>query len=183
MSRLIAFTGLAGSGKTTAADALVRNGWERTKFATPLKAMLRAYYDACGLEDPHLVEDRIEGTFKEMADPLLCGRSPRHAMQTLGTEWGRNCIAADLWVNAWKAKVTKLLGAGVDVVCDDCRFPNEAKAVRQLGGRVVRIIGRGGIAGKHESEKPIAPDLQIENQRGFDLFQQDVVYIFHRSDV
>jgi hypothetical protein len=39
MSRLIAFTGPAGSGKSTAASALVEEGWVRVKFADQLKNM------------------------------------------------------------------------------------------------------------------------------------------------
>ena len=36
---------------------------------------------------------------------------------------------------------------------DDCRFENEADAVRKLGGFVMGLTGRGGLPGKHASEE------------------------------
>ena len=45
------------------------------------------------------------------------------------------------------------LGAGNSVVLDDYRFEIEAQAIRDIGGQVIRITGRGGIAGGHASEK------------------------------
>ena len=47
--RLVAFTGLAGSGKSTAAQVLIDAGWVRVKFADILKSMLQTYYEMCGL--------------------------------------------------------------------------------------------------------------------------------------
>jgi hypothetical protein len=80
-ARLIALTGYAGSGKSTLADILAcEHGFTVVKFAGPLKAMLRAL----GLD-----EREIEGDLKEQPCQLLAGHTPRRAMQTLGTEWGR----------------------------------------------------------------------------------------------
>lgn len=179
--RLIAFTGPAGCGKSTAAEALVEMGWARVKFADPLKNMLRALYYSCGIEDTAFIEARIEGEMKEEPDPLLRGRTPRWALQTLGTEWGRNLISEDLWTAAWRNKVNGLLAEGVDVVADDCRFPNEAEAVRRLGGKVVQILGRcAGIGGRHASERmEIDPDMKIANAATIEGFQTDVIYVFH----
>lgn len=141
---IVAFTGLAGSGKSTAALHLVNErGFARVRFAGPLKAMMAAL---------GLAPSEIEGDRKELPCDLLGGKSPRYAMQTLGTEWGRYTIGRDLWVNAWRAAVDKL-PAGVPVVVDDCRFPNEAEAVRAAGGILVRINRPcAGIASTHESE-------------------------------
>lgn len=145
LPRVVALTGAAGSGKSTAADYLVRqHGYERVKFAGPLKDMMRAI----GFSDDH-----IEGDLKEKPDALLSGKTPRHAMQTLGTEWGRKCIGEDFWSNAWLYRVRGLVDFGRRVVVDDLRFPNEAAAVRSLGGVIIKLEGRGGIAGGHESEK------------------------------
>jgi hypothetical protein len=183
MSRLLAFTGPAGSGKSTAADALMEVGWVRVKFADPLKNMLRAFYQSCGLEHNPYIEARIEGNLKEEPDPFLRGRTPRHAMQTLGTEWGRDLISADVWVEAWKQKVMSLLDREIDVVCDDCRFPNEADAVRLLGGKIVGLKSRRGLGMKpHASEAgDIQPDMVYRNQRNLSGFTHDVVHIFHNT--
>lgn len=127
MTRLIALTGLAGAGKSVIAKHLVaKHGYRVEKFAGPLKDMLRGF----GLTERH-----IEGDLKELPCELLGGQTPRYAMQTLGTEWGRNIISPSLWVDAWSSRA-----AAGPVVCDDCRFPNEAAAVRALGGIIVRVV-------------------------------------------
>lgn len=141
LPRVVALTGAAGSGKSTAADYLIRHhGYERVKFAGPLKDMCRAI---------GLTEDHIEGHLKEVPCDMLCGKTPRHLMQALGTELGRNLIGEDFWIRLWLHRVA----AAKRVVVDDCRFPNEAAAVRSLGGVIIKLEGRGGIAGGHESEK------------------------------
>ncbi|WP_242221765.1 deoxynucleotide monophosphate kinase [Shinella zoogloeoides] len=143
--RVVALTGAAGSGKSTAADYLIRHhGYERVKFAGPLKAMLKA----AGLTD-----NQIEGTDKEKPTRLLQGKTPRHAMQTLGHEWGRNCIGEGFWVFLFEHAALQIVDNGGRVVVDDLRFPNEAAAVRALGGVIIKLEGRGGISGGHESEK------------------------------
>ena len=99
--RLVAFCGLMGSGKTYAADYLVQNfGYTRIKFAGVLKDMLRTM----GLTDEH-----IEGELKDLPCDMLDGRTPRWAMQSLGTEWGRTCISENLWGNLWEREVQALL--------------------------------------------------------------------------
>lgn len=142
---IVAFTGLAGAGKTTAAKHLVAcHGFRRVRFAEALKAMLSAL---------GLTEAQIDGSEKETPCELLGGKTPRWAMQTIGTEWGRRLIADDLWIRAWQAAVARV-PAGVPVVVDDCRFPNEAEAVKAAGGYIVRIERTGaGTASVHESEQ------------------------------
>lgn len=74
-------------------------------------------------------------------------------MQTLGTEWGRDILGSDFWIRLWRARVEQVASEGKRVVVDDLRFPNEAKAIRQLGGDIYRLAGRGGIIGDHVSER------------------------------
>lgn len=180
--RLIAFTGQAGSGKSTAASALLVHGWARVKFADPLKDMLRAFYRSVGLTE-HRIYEKIEGSGKEQPCPYLADTTPRHAMQTLGTDWGRECLGDNVWVNAWHARVRLLLDQGKDVVADDCRFPNEAEAVRLLGGTVVRVRGRGGIGSDHASEKmDLVADITVTNDKSIRQFKDEIVYLLHRLD-
>lgn len=176
LPRLIAFTGLAGSGKTTAAQYLVqRHGYVRTRFADPLKAMLCSI----GLSD-----EELDGARKELPSPLLCGKTPRWAMQTLGTEWGRDCIDNELWTALWTNRAQDCIRAGGRVVVDDCRFANEATMVRQLGGIVIRINGRGGIGSRHKSEQAnFASDIAIENDQTISKLEQQLAGIIAKSDV
>jgi hypothetical protein len=135
--RLIALSGPAGSGKSVAGSHLAdTHGFTAVKFAGPLKDMVRAFYRAAGLTDEVEIERRIEGDLKEEPCKYLNGCTPRHAMQTLGTEWGRVCMGQNFWINAWARKVDSIAGP---VVTDDCRFDNEAETVRAIGGDVVRL--------------------------------------------
>ncbi|MBP2147908.1 deoxynucleotide monophosphate kinase [Xanthobacter flavus] len=131
---IIGFAGRAGAGKTTAAQHLVQHHrFERVRIAGPLKAMMRAL--GC-------TEEEVDGARKELPCDLLGGRTPRQAMQWLGTEWGRDMIAPDLWTRAWE-----YAAAGKPrVVVDDVRFPNEVEAVRRLGGVVIRLVAPGEVA-------------------------------------
>lgn len=173
MARIVGITGLAGSGKSTAAKELIRLGWHNVKMAGPLKDMARAI----GLTDDH-----IEGSLKETPCDMLAGKTPRYAMQTLGTEWGRNIMGKDFWVGIAERRVIEAIEWGRDVVIDDIRFQNEADMVRRLGGTVVGIKGRGGIMSDHASENGIYADFYITNDRPIDQFLADVRYILHRVD-
>lgn len=61
----------------------------------------------------------------------------RKLLQLLGTEIGRELIGyEDVWVDILREKAR-----GIDnVVVDDCRFPNEAKALREEGFTLVRLL-------------------------------------------
>jgi hypothetical protein len=149
--KLIVLTGKAGCGKSSVANHLIRNhGFEPVKFASVLKDMLYAM---------GLTYDHIEGELKEQPLDILGGKTPRYAMQTLGTEWGRDIISKDLWVNIWKTRAIKLLESGNSVVTDDCRFENELTAARDIMGLVLKVKRPSGIAiteSNHESENGIS---------------------------
>ncbi len=157
--RLIGFCGAAGAGKTFAATHLARcYGYSRVRFAGPLKSMLHAL---------GLTEAETDGAEKDKPCALLGGKTPRHAMQTIGTEWGRQHIDADLWVRAWERAAAQFLDAGFPVVVDDVRFANEASAIWSRGGILIRIDrDTGGLVpcGAHASEtQPLHFDRIIGN--------------------
>lgn len=173
---VIGLAGLKGCGKSTAARHLAdEHGFARIRFAGPLKAMIGTLLDQMGIGH-HQAWQLIEGEFKEQPTPLFSGHSPRHAMQTLGTEWGRDLIGPDFWVSCWRLMVAKQAldhladscgsGQPFRVVAEDCRFPNEAAAIRALGGRVVWIDRPGLVAAGHASEQSLSAadcDLVIPN--------------------
>lgn len=146
--RLIAFTGYAGAGKDAAAATLVGIGYRRVAFADPLKQMLAAMLDV----PRERLEDRA---FKDSPVPGL-GKTPRELLQTLGTEWGRAHVAEDLWVRLAMQRAAQ----HALVVMPDCRFPNEARAVRAAGGVVVHVVRPGvGPVNSHLSDAGLPPEL------------------------
>lgn len=157
--QIIGFTGLKGSGKSEAAKHLISLGFKRGKFAGALKEMIRTLlrYRGCG---EGLIERCVEGDLKEVPCAALNGRTPRHAMQTLGTEWGRMCVADGIWVDT-EMDFTRALPR---LVFDDVRFPNEAEAIRRERGIVVRIERPGIVSGLHSSEgQDLREDVSILN--------------------
>lgn len=165
------YSPVMGSGKTTLANTLQGHGYVRLPFAAPLKSMLRALLIEAGVK-PYHAHQMTDGPLKESSIPELGGLTPRHALQTLGTEWGRTQMHPDFWVQIWTARARRELAAGRSVVSDDMRFPNEAAAITALGGLTVQIIRPApagasptGVPG-HASEGSLASypfDLTIEN--------------------
>lgn len=158
---LIGIAGPARAGKDTLASYMLDNlgsDWSRSSFADPIKSMLKAIGVDCSDDKKAVVSDDY-------------GVTPRHMMQTLGTEWGRNLIDGDIWVKAFAR-----LNAGKCVIVPDVRFENEADLVREHGV-LIHLVGRGGIEGNHVSENAIAfkpGDIVIDNSRDLDWLHDQV---------
>ncbi len=103
-----------------------------------------------GLTDAHLY-----GELKEVPLKLLCGRTPRHAMQTLGTEWGRECLDENIWTNLWWEVAGPYIRLGKSVVVDDVRLLNEEAMVKLHGGQVWRVFRDKISDDLHSSEASI----------------------------
>lgn len=130
MVRLIGIVGAAGAGKSTVALHLQDEyGAKRIRLADGLKRMLCAV---------GLTEEQVDGNEKLQPVALLCGKTPRWAMQSLGTEWGRKLIGEEFWVNVTVMAATREWMENPDllIVIDDVRHANEARAIRQLGGQI-----------------------------------------------
>jgi hypothetical protein len=132
--RFVGIQGKKGSGKSVIADYLLSQGFQRVKFATVLKDMLRVLLRRrrCPAD---LIERMLEGDLKEVASDYLNGKTPRWTMQSLGTEWGRERIHPNLWVDT---EMDALPATG-DFICDDVRFPNEAAAIHSVGGMLICV--------------------------------------------
>jgi hypothetical protein len=98
----------------------------------------------------------------------------RRALQTLGTEWGRELINEQLWVSL-TLEATKDLPV---VALPGTRFQNEAEAVWADGGEVWWVDRPGLVPGTHKSDRLIRPDdcdRIIKNHLGLDYLHAQVV--------
>ena len=155
-----------GSGKTEVANVLKRRfGFKAVKFAGVLKAMTFVFLKSAGF-DEETVFRMIDGDLKNI-DSIGPGLSPRRVMQTLGTEWGRDCIAESIWTDLAVGQATTLNGAGSNVIIDDLRFPNEYDALVAKDFEIWKIVRPGTIATTdHPSEGLLDHhefDVVIEN--------------------
>lgn len=158
--KIIGISGKAGSGKDTV-GLLIREiiedlnrdlnnpiyTTEKLSFASNLK-------DVC----VHLFgwdRDRLEHDFdyKEgntlddgSPDPAceMLGLSRRQVMQKVGTDAMRNGLHRDVWVICMKLDIISGEYDKVDVgMLTDCRFKNELKFVRDMGGALIRVDRKG----------------------------------------
>ena len=132
----VGFCGAATSGKDCAAQHLLARGWQRVAFADTLKAMavdVDPYVEIPGLEGVsflrlnYVVDTLGWDHAKEYPDV-------RRFLQRLGTDGVRDHLGRELWVEAGMAKAT------TPTVFTDVRFPNEAQAIRDAGGIVIRLV-------------------------------------------
>jgi hypothetical protein len=140
MSQIIGIVGFIGSGKDTVADYLVNfHQFRRESFANSLKAAVSQVFGW----DRELLEGRTNQSriWRETKDEwwskrLGCDVTPRWVLQYWGTEVVRKGFHDDMWVASLE---NRLRSSKDDIVITDCRFPNEIKAIRSAGGKVVRI--------------------------------------------
>lgn len=127
---IIGLLGRMRSGKNTAADALVRDGFASFAFADRLRETLLAVdpYVASGYRVSELVS--LLGWEGVKAHPA--GQEVRRLLQELGT------ACRDLDRDIWVRPVIEAARDG-DAVITDVRFPNECDAVRAAGGYLVRV--------------------------------------------
>lgn len=181
MTSILGITGKAGSGKTTAGKVLLSAKWHQVKFAGPLKFMARVFLLSAGFS-PKDAERMIDGDLKEVPIASLGGKTPRHIMQTLGTEWGRDLISPTLWVDIARQECLTWMKAGRSVFVDDVRFENEAEMIRDLGGTILQIVGRETSVGGHVSEGGVTPDIVCRNDGTIDELHGFMRYVFLQDE-
>ena len=131
------------SGKSQIANVLqLSHGFRLVKFADPFKAFIKELLMQGGAPEP-IAQRAVEGDLKQEPIPGLGGRTVREMLQTMGSDWGRDMISPNLWSSIAMRKVDANLAAGISVVIDDLRFPNELEDVISRGGDLVRVIRSG----------------------------------------
>ena len=141
---VLLISGKMGSGKTTTANALTEYILSKRKNILPVTirfaSVIYEMHDAI-----RAIQDKYSIPKTESKDGLL--------LQLLGTEWGRQSIGANVWVDALKANMKKTSEHFREMfpnefkilfIVEDTRFKNEFDAfpdafkVRLEAGREIR---------------------------------------------
>ena len=163
---LIGIAGAAGAGKDTVANHLVANyGYIIYKFADPLKQMLneRFGWTMEHWEDREWKERRGVIVTNLARNPdhttLMPKISPREMAQWLGTDVIRKHFDRDAWVTLMHRAYVE--SGRHRTVIPDVRFDNEAIAIQDLGGFVLKVQRENGDqpVTPHVSEKGVSEFL------------------------
>ncbi len=138
---IIGLVGFIGAGKGTVADILCdRHDFLKESYANSLK-------DACAIIfgwNREMLEGNTpeSRTWREQDDKWWSEKlgkpfSPRLALQLMGTEAGRDVFHPDLWVHTVMRRCEQ--APWNNYVIADVRFPNEIKAIKDSGGKVIRV--------------------------------------------
>lgn len=186
--------GSAGAGKDTVADRLLaKHSFVRIAMADAIKRACQGFFEftdeqlwgpSAYRNAPDLRYPRPQSVTEE--DEYL---TPRYALKKLGTEFGRDCYS-NVWIEIGLRTAARLEAGGcyydqksglrttslvagdamapkTDVVFSDIRFFNEALALREAGGKLIRV--RRKMPGVYhndghasENELPTWPDDKFD---------------------
>ncbi len=137
---LIGLLGRIGSGKGSVADELVNTyGFRQDSFAKTLKDATAALFnwDRAMLEgdtpESRAAREEVDEWWSEKLG--IENFTPRLALQLIGTDVFRNNFHQDIWMLSVMARYKD----SDNVVISDARFPNEVAAIREMGGRIIRV--------------------------------------------
>ena len=157
---IIGLSGKIGSGKTTLAEFLKEElrkidiPVQFINFADALKKItyeLSGHYGFTQEDKQFYLED--------------WGMTVGTMLQKLGTDVMRNYFDNQVWVKAAFSKIKE----GVNII-GDCRFKNEAIAIKQKEGILIRVNGDPGKI-RENSTRDInhISEIELDNYDGFDF--------------
>lgn len=162
-----------------------REQLEDEKFKNSTLPEVWWYYNLGGL--PNKIVPR--GYFPNSGDNEMCEKrylvrpTPRLFLQLIGTEGGRNLIHPNVWVNSTFADYRPVNLDNIEVgesstnvycimpdwILTDMRFPNEAEAIKERGGLLIRI------------ERPWFYTLMEDGRHKFSDKEDESGHVYHMA--
>lgn len=207
---IIGLSGKARSGKDTMAAILIKNfNFERFSFADTLKNEVSKcfdielkYFHDDNLKDSEynfeIKQQNIEKLYSSFEQSLetifpedkkdkvfsFVGKktkTPRELLQVIGTDLARNCLDDEIWIKLGKKRLKNVKAD--NIIITDCRFENERKAIKDMGGNL-GLVKREGLSSSssHISENQFGNDADYDyiflNNGTLGAFESEVILWF-----
>lgn len=174
-------------------EAIDLSHWAIKKFAGKLKdvASMLTGIPVYKFEDQEFKKQTLPAMWNHPVEVApgqtqMAPMTVRELLQKLGTEAMRNGLHPDTWVNALMSEFIPYSARGSQYeevaskwIITDTRFPNEAQAIKQRGGVVIRV-NRGIDNGSHPSETALDNyifDYHIDNNGTLESLIASVRYM------
>lgn len=185
---IIAISGKSKSGKGTLGKIIQRlihtntsELWEIKRFSDKLKIVSAVLtgFPVHYFEDQEFKDSEMEIEWDYTQDGSLRKRAEddnrkkytyREFLQRLGTDAIRNNLHDDAWINALFVNYH----SESNWIITDLRFPNEADAIKSLGGIIIRI-DRPLEDRYPELTESILDNLNHESETALDNYEFDVI--------
>lgn len=177
---IISLSGKRGSGKNTVAELIQQqqSGWQIVAFADKLKSIAS-----------QLTGVDLEDMYTQYGKKIFLqewGMTVGEILQKLGTDAIRNNLHTDAWILATLANYKPSID---NIIICDMRFPNEAQAIKDRGGFLIRIEGDplkqqgdGTRDDNHPSETALDDyegfDAHIKNDGTLEQLKEQVEFVF-----
>jgi len=159
--RLIGLSGKARSGKNTAAYYIQERLGEDASIDSFAGNLKRVCMEAFGF-----TANQVYGNEKLVVDSFW-GNTPVYFLQKVGTELFRNMIDKDFWCKSLMKTVDRVLEYEDNIIIiDDVRFPNEADAIKERGGILIRINREERPDTGRDPNHP--SEIALDDYEGFD---------------
>lgn len=140
MKKIVGIVGFIGSGKNTAAEYFVQNGYKLESFASSLKDTVSSIFGwdrrllEGDTEESRIFRETIDGWWSERLN--IKNLTPRFILQYFGTDLFRDKFHQDIWIASLERKI---LSSENNIVISDVRFMNEVESLRNNGAIIIRI--------------------------------------------
>lgn len=166
---LLGIMGIQGSGK----DTLCK---EMQHLCAPHKVVRLAFADALKEEVARACGVTVDFINEHKTNFRLI-------MQGWGTEFRRQMFGEEYWIKQWMVRANSISMSKNTylMIVTDVRFFNEAKLIKDLGGRLIRIYRNSANAEHtHQSEtemQNIQPDFTINNHGNIEELQNNTIIL------
>lgn len=142
MQKVIAITGLKGSGKDTIANFICKHdsSFKTIAFADKLKDLCAIMFNW----DRNMLSGRFPESreWREKPDAFWSKElgvefTPRKALTTVGTDLIKDTFLRNIWDIT--VKKTILDNPNTNYIITDCRFPNEIDMIHSINGIIIQV--------------------------------------------